>query len=87
MRIEKHDFINHLESTGAGMACPFCSETSWDMMIEDPVELTDQRAMEFAITRWPTGVSVAVILLLCSGCGFVRTQSVGKAIAQGCPVR
>jgi len=87
MRIEKHDFLDHLESRGAGMACPFCSASAWEMLIEEPVELTDQRAMEFAITRWPSGMSIPLLVFTCAGCGFVRLQSAAKAIAQGCPTR
>jgi len=69
------------------MISPFCSESSWEIMIEDPVDVADQRAMEFGIARWPSGLGMAVILHVCSGCGFVRPQSAGHAVAQGCLIR
>ena len=85
MRLEKHKFLDHLEAKGSTLACPCCSCTSWEMLIEEPVQLQDQRIMEFALVRLAGGIAVAAVAMVCSGCGFVRMHSVEKAIQSGCP--
>lgn len=85
MRLEKHRFLEHLEAKGAKLACPCCSCTSWEMLIEDPLDLQDQRIMEFSLRRLAGGIAVAVVALVCSDCGFVRLHSVAQAIQSGCP--
>lgn len=85
MRLEKHKFLDHLEEKGSNLACPCCSCKSWDMLIEDPVNLQDQRIMEFSLRRLAGGLAVAIAVMVCSNCGFLRMHSVDKAIQTGCP--
>lgn len=84
MRLEKHKFLNYLEARGSKLACPYCSCESWEILIEDPVNLKDQRIMEFSLRRLTGGISVAVVAMACGGCGFLRMHSVDKAIQSGC---
>lgn len=83
VRLEKHKFLNYLEANGSNMACPYCSCESWEMLIEDPVNLQDQRIMEFSLRRLTGGISVAAVVMVCGGCGFLRMHSVEKAIRAG----
>lgn len=53
-------------------------------MEEDPVNLQDQRVMEFSLRRLTGGISMAVVAMVCGGCGFLRMHSVDKAIQSGC---
>lgn len=86
MRLEKHTFLDHLEAKGSSVACPCCSHEVWDILIEDPVDLSDQRIMEFSLLRLRGGVQVAVVAMICGNCGFVRMHSVEKTIQTGCPI-
>jgi hypothetical protein len=85
MRLEKHKFLDHLEARGSRIGCPCCDTTSWEMLIEEPVNLQDQRVMEFGLARLAGGLAVAVVAMVCGNCGFVRMHSVDKLIQTGCP--
>ena len=87
MRLEKHAFLDHLESRGAKPACPFCACESWNMLIENPDNLNDQRIMEFALSRVAGRIAVPVVAMICANCGFIRLHSVESAIRGGCEAR
>jgi hypothetical protein len=87
MRFEKHAFLDHLEARGAKSACPFCACESWNMPIENPDDLQDQRIMEFALSRAAGRIAVPVVAMICANCGFVRQHSVAAAIGNGCVAR
>lgn len=85
MRLEKHKFLDHLAARGASLKCAFCGNESWEIIIEDPIDIQDQRIMEFAMERIHGGMKVGVVAMVCSNCAFVRMHAVGKTIQQGCP--
>ena len=41
--------------------------------------------MEFSLRRLAGGLAVAIAVMVCSNCGFLRMHSVDKAIQTGCP--
>lgn len=80
MRMEKHWYLHRLEDLGAHLTCPSCSKNIWDMMIEDPVRLDDQRLMEFALVRSGGRLAIDVVVMVCRGCGLVRMHSAEKIL-------
>lgn len=87
MRLEKHAFLDHLHARGAKLACPFCACESWSMLIENPDDLEDQRIMEFSLRRAAGNIAIAVVVMICENCGFVRPHSADKIIRDGCVPR
>lgn len=83
MRLEKHELLDRLEALGARLDCPCCGTTSWNLFIEEPENLENQRVMEFALRRLAGGISVALAALVCGRCGFVRLHSVDHLIGAG----
>lgn len=81
MRLEKHRFLDTLSRMGSSLACPFCACESWQLLIESPVKIDDQRLMEFSVLHQHGRVAVSVVVMLCEGCGHVRLQSTEKALA------
>ncbi|MBL8300637.1 MAG: hypothetical protein JNN30_20045 [Rhodanobacteraceae bacterium] len=84
MRLEKHAFLDHLESRGAKLACPFCACESWNLLIENPDNLQDQRIMEFSLQRAAGRLAIATVVMVCANCGFLRQHLADKAISDGC---
>lgn len=85
MRLEKHELLDRLEALGARLECSCCGTTSWNLFIEEPGNLEDQRIMEFGLRRLAGGISVAVVVLVCGRCGFLRLHSVDHLIGAGRP--
>lgn len=87
MRLEKHRFLDYLEAHGAKPACPFCACEAWNMLIENPDDLMDQRIMEFSLQRTAGHIAIAIVVMICANCGFVRQHLVDKVIHDGCVPR
>lgn len=53
------------------------------MLIEDPVDLRDQRIMEFGLYRIKGNITFPVVVMICTRCGFIRQHSVDHILKSG----
>lgn len=75
MNVEKHQYLDLLEEKGATTKCPYCSSNEWHMLIDDPVDLTNQQLSIFKISKLKNDSAIPVYVMACAGCGNVRVNA------------
>jgi len=78
MTLEKHMFLDKLESLKSKMKCPFSDCEDWILCIEEPVDINNQIITEFVIKNSDGTSGIPAISMCCNNCGFLRLHSVQK---------
>ncbi|MBK0026993.1 hypothetical protein IAE57_12530 [Stenotrophomonas sp. S48] len=78
MLVEKHQFIDGLEDKGASLACPFCGNKQWNLLIDEPIDMANQQLLNFTLVapnRRDGVTQTSVVAMICKCCGFLRQHS------------
>lgn len=78
MLIEKHQFIDGLAGKGSSLDCPFCRNSYWKLLIDEPVDMTNQQLLNFTLVapnRLGELAQTSVVSMVCKQCGFLRQHS------------
>ncbi|QDE40691.1 hypothetical protein FIV34_16495 [Luteibacter pinisoli] len=78
MQVEKHMFLDWLAERGSSLACPYCSNDEWNLIIHDPVDLADQRLIDF--TMLSKTLAFPVVAMSCTRCSTVRTHATAAVL-------
>jgi len=78
MLVEKHMFLDWLADHGAHLVCAVCKGEKWGVLIHDPVDLADQRLVDFYFVS--RSVQVPVVGMCCKKCGFLRVHSTSSVL-------
>lgn len=76
--VEKHQFIDGLAERGSVLPCVYCGNEKWALLIDEPIDLSNQQLLNFALVapNRKGGVSkTSVVSMICKKCGLLRQHS------------